>query len=236
MEEQQEIWKDIIIENNGVIYDYTGLYQISSLGRVKNVGNSKTKKEKILKCRKSNGYLYVALYTNGHAKQYSVHRLVAIAFVPNPYNLPEVNHRDECKTNNIFTNLEWCNHKYNINYSKDKMSEVHKGKQLSNKHKHSVGESLKGRTLADTHKNNISESLKGCKNPKARKIVCVETKQSFDTITEAERWCKCSSIKQHLSNPNRCKSAGKHPVTGERLHWMYYEDWMEQQKNEEIAN
>lgn len=230
MEEQQEIWKDIIIERNGVVYDYTGLYQVSNLGRVKSISNNKTKKEKILKCRRSNGYLYVALRVNRDVKQYGVHRLVANAFIPNPDNLPVVNHRDECKINNCVNNLEWCTHKYNINYSKDKIGEALRGNQLSNKHKHSISESLKGRIFEDTHRHNISESLKGCKNPNARKIICVETKQVFDTITEAEKWCKCSSVKQHLSNPNRCKSAGKHPETGEKLHWMYYEEWLKLQK------
>ena len=47
---------------------------------------------------------------------YSVHRLVAIAFLPNPDNLPEVNHRDEDKINNSVENLEWCDGKYNVNY------------------------------------------------------------------------------------------------------------------------
>ena len=58
------------------------------------------------------GYLYVKL----RGKMIGVHRLVASSFIPNPHNLPQVNHKDEDKSNNNVTNLEWCSSKYNINY------------------------------------------------------------------------------------------------------------------------
>lgn len=57
---------------------------------------------------KTHGYLYVALFRNGKRYYRRVHRLVAEAFIPNPDNLPEVNHKDEDKTNNLASNLEWC--------------------------------------------------------------------------------------------------------------------------------
>ena len=98
-----EIWKDI--------KGYEGLYWISNLGRVKN------KHGKILKPRlSSNGYYNICLYKNSKAKCYTVHRLVAEAFINNPDNLPEINHKDENITNNHFSNLEWCDHVYNSNY------------------------------------------------------------------------------------------------------------------------
>ncbi|MBL1621260.1 endonuclease, partial [Klebsiella pneumoniae] len=59
-----------------------------------------------------NGYLYVSL---GRKKIISIHRLVAEVFIPNPNNLPQINHKDEDKTNNRVENIEWCNCKYNIN-------------------------------------------------------------------------------------------------------------------------
>ena len=105
-----EIWKDI--------EGFEGLYQVSNLGNVKSLVDSNgVSREKIRKpsiC--SNGYLQVILYKNKTIKHFSVHRLVAIAFIPNPNNLPCVNHIDECKTNNVASNLEWCTHKENINY------------------------------------------------------------------------------------------------------------------------
>ena len=73
-------------------------------------------KEKILKPQNTNGYLFVRLSKNNKIKRYLVHRLVAQAFIPNPNNYLEVNHIDENSLNNNVNNLEWCSHKYNINY------------------------------------------------------------------------------------------------------------------------
>ena len=99
-----EIWKDI--------KDYSN-YQVSNYGNVKNV-----KTNKILKpFSPVEGYLKVSLSKNGKSKQFFIHRLVAITFIPNPKNLPEVNHIKEFeKSNNRVENLEWCDHSYNQNY------------------------------------------------------------------------------------------------------------------------
>lgn len=97
-----EEWRDIV--------GYEGLYEVSNLGRVRRNG-------KILKPSKvRHGYLQIALYKNGIYKRFYIHRLVAYAFIPNPNSYPEVNHRDEDKTNNTVDNLEWCTHEYNNNY------------------------------------------------------------------------------------------------------------------------
>ena len=63
------------------------------------------------------GYKKISLYTDGKSKTYKVHRLVAEIYIPNPDNLPEVNHKDEDKTNNNLSNLEWCSRQYNAQYS-----------------------------------------------------------------------------------------------------------------------
>lgn len=104
-----EEWRDI--------EGYEGKYMVSSLGRVKSMSYNKTGKEKIRKQVKNrNGYLQVALCKNGKMCMKSVHRLVAIAFIPNPKNLPQVNHKDENKENNCVSNLEWISQKDNLNY------------------------------------------------------------------------------------------------------------------------
>jgi hypothetical protein len=65
----------------------------------------------------NNGYLTVYIpAANGKYKRELIHRLVALHFIDNPNNYPEVNHKDECKENNTQDNLEWCSHSYNIHY------------------------------------------------------------------------------------------------------------------------
>ena len=104
-----EIWKDI--------EGYQGIYQVSSLGKVKSLNFNHAKKEKILKpFSNKDGYLRVNLCKEGKSKQYLVHRLVAKVFIPNPENKPEVNHKDEDKTNNKVENLEWMTCKENSNH------------------------------------------------------------------------------------------------------------------------
>ena len=108
---ETEIWKPK--------KDYEGLYEVSNLGRVKSLGNGKSinSKEGILKPGKiKQGYLQVTLCKNRKQKRFLVHRLVAEAFLPNPENLPFINHKDEDKTNNSVDNLEYCTREYNNNY------------------------------------------------------------------------------------------------------------------------
>lgn len=107
----EEIWKDV--------EGFEGLYQVSNHGRVKSLGFDKWHKGRLIKPHFDGlkHYLFVQLYKKGVCKKVNVHRLVASAFIPNPNNLPQVNHKDECKTNNVVSNLEWCTKEYNINYN-----------------------------------------------------------------------------------------------------------------------
>lgn len=113
-----EEWRDI--------KGYEGLYQVSSLGRVRSLDRisfhlnrwgtlTKTRiRGRIRRTNISNsGYSYLPLSKNGNDYCAKIHRLVAEAFIPNPYNYPEVNHKDGNKQNNIVSNLEWCTHSMN---------------------------------------------------------------------------------------------------------------------------
>lgn len=103
----EEIWKDIV--------GYEGIYKVSNLGRVKSY--SRYPHGKLLSGVKSkNGYYKVILCKNKQKITISIHRLVATTFLPNPNNLPQVNHKDEDKSNNSLDNLEWCSASYNHNY------------------------------------------------------------------------------------------------------------------------
>ena len=104
MTNDNEHWKDI--------QDYEGLYQVSDMGRVRNIRTGRILKPGIDRY----GYLLVVLYKNGKAKTKNVHRLVAQTFIPNTDRLPCVNHKDENKLNNRVENLEWCTHQYNNTY------------------------------------------------------------------------------------------------------------------------
>lgn len=94
------------------IKNYEGLYAITSCGKVWSYRNKKFLKT----YTNDDGYLLTTLWKKGRGKTHKVHRLVAEAYIPNPDNLPQVNHRDENKTNNCLQNLEWCDSKYNTNY------------------------------------------------------------------------------------------------------------------------
>lgn len=98
------------------INGYEGLYEVSSNGKVKSLKKGIFLKTETL----PSGYLRVYLTKNKNSRHFMVHRLVAEAFIPNPDNLPQVNHKDEVKTNNSVDNLEWCTAKYNNNYGNRK--------------------------------------------------------------------------------------------------------------------
>lgn len=118
-----ELWKDVG-ECKGY-EEFKGLYEVSSLGRVRSKyriicykdGHKRAFKGRILKpMSNKDNYLRVCLYYKEGHKKVFVHRTVALAFLPNPNNYQEINHKDENPLNNRLGNLEWCTRKYNINY------------------------------------------------------------------------------------------------------------------------
>ncbi|AIS73901.1 HNH endonuclease [Lactobacillus phage Ldl1] len=116
IEKEQEIWKT---------YPDYPFIEVSNLGRVRTVDRIATDrngkkyhiKGRILKQRcDRNGYMRVHLQVNGKQVTLLVHRAVATSFLPNPDNLPEINHKDNDPANNFVSNLEWCTREYNISY------------------------------------------------------------------------------------------------------------------------
>lgn len=122
---------------------YEGLYEVSTFGQVRNAKGQILKP--YLKHEKYTSYKKVGLWKEGKYKQFSIHRLVAQAFIPNENNLPIINHKDEDGTNNIVSNLEWCDRSYNATY----------GNAIKR-----LKKSIKGRTLSAAQKEKISNSMK----------------------------------------------------------------------------
>lgn len=104
IENETEEIKDVV--------GYEGLYKVSRTGIVY---NAKTGIE-VMQSKQNEGYLVVNIRGKGKPRLMTVHRIVAMAFIENPDNLPCVNHKDENRQNNNADNLEWCTHKYNVNY------------------------------------------------------------------------------------------------------------------------
>lgn len=104
---------------------YEGFYEVSNMGRVRSIAVYSAKYGKVIE-RKTprlhkletsrDGYKRLTLSMYGDHKHWFVHRLVALAFIPNPENLPFINHKDEDTKNNNVSNLEWCTGEYNSNY------------------------------------------------------------------------------------------------------------------------
>ena len=114
----EELWKSI--------KGYEELYEVSNFGNVRSLdriiksrhNGTTIRKGRVLTpfYEEKKGYYQVRLSKNGKNKTFRIHRLVALAFLENPFNYSDVNHKDEVKTNNKVNNLEWCTRKYNNNY------------------------------------------------------------------------------------------------------------------------
>lgn len=181
-----EVWKDI--------EGYEGKYQVSNLGKVRGLDRKnsmgKTVKGRILKPRKTHaGYLRAHLCRDDRY----IHRLVAEAFIPNPNNLPQINHKDEDKANNSVDNLEWCTCEYNLSYGSR--------------------EDYKKRFCKE-----YNVKMKG------KKVICLNTSEEFISIREAARVYKIHNADISKACRGIRKTAGEHPITGEKLMWMYAEE------------
>lgn len=142
-----EIWKPII--------GLEGYYEVSSLGRVMRIkSGGRARAGTILKPWVNSGYLSVTL----RGREYRVHRLVAIAFTPNPENKPCVNHIDGNKLNNAVDNLEWCTYSENLIHAY--RTGLHSGIQFSEESRRKISEAKKGIQFSEETRNKMRESHK----------------------------------------------------------------------------
>lgn len=157
-------------------------YIVSSDGKVystNNIGGAKYHKE-ISQRKNSDGYMQITVGKTGHRGQYRVHRMVAEAFIPNPDNLPEVNHKDNNRTNNCVDNLEWCTHVYNIQYSIDSGNHISTSDLTGDKNPNYGNHTLKEKYKNNPELSKENQSRPGSKNGRAKRV------KIFDIIENNE--------------------------------------------------
>lgn len=178
----EEIWKDI--------KGYEGLYQISNFGRVRSLERKvkgRKYRRKFLSIQKNkNGYQKVGLYNSPNHKSISIHRLVALNFIPNPHNKKCVNHKDGNKENNKVNNLEWVTHSENM--------------------KHAFTKGLNFVTK-ENHSNNIKRSIETNRRPVLR-YGGNEKEAKYYSISEASRKNKVNGSDITQVCKEKKKSAG----------------------------
>lgn len=199
-----EIWKDIT--------GYEGYYQVSNKGRVKRleryvdrhaygIVHKKFYKEHIMKPTISSGYYIVGLCKNCIVKTQQIHRLVASAFIDNPLNKEQVNHKNGIRNDNRVENLEWVTNTENQQHSFQVLGRV-------------IGR--KGKPMTDKMRAGLKKYWKEHYDDKVKKVRCIELNRVFVSITNA---CKELGVSKHISDC--CK--GKRERAG-GYHWEYVND------------
>ena len=160
------------------IQGYEGLYEVDTEGNV-----FSTKGFALSPKNGKRGYKTVALVKDKHQCTKTIHRLVAMAFIPNPDNLPQVNHKDEDKHNYHVDNLEWCTPKYNANYgtARERHAQKMRGRKETEEHKAKIAKSIT-KTLSENPRN-------------GKWIVC---------LSDGKRYANCRQA---------AKVYGVHPIT-----------------------
>jgi hypothetical protein len=160
---ENEIWKDI--------EGFEGIYQVSNMGRVRSLDREDAQGHRIkgtvlVGGSSGRGYRKIALCRDGDIEYKLIHRLVATAFLDNPDNFPQVNHKDENKTNNVLSNLEWCSALYNNMYG-TRNKRVAKANECpvyvvtSSGHHYFFGSAKKASELLGLNQSHVSECLRG---------------------------------------------------------------------------
>ncbi len=203
----EEIWKDIV--------NYEGYYQISNFGNVRSLDRVIKKSNGVYQPRRGamlkkilneDGYPTVKLSKDGCSNRVTVHRLVAIAFVPNPNNLPEVNHIDFDRHNSMASNLEWVDHKENIHYT------IKAGRHNCNRDLFgSNNPNYKNTTLKEFYREHPEEKeklvRKGSQNGMAKPVMLISS-NGDSKVFGYLRECADYLIKNHI-----CKQKNRNGVS-----------------------
>ena len=212
---EEEIWKSI--------KSYEGLYEISSLGRVKSLNYRGTGKEKVLKnIEDYKGYLMVGLTKNGKQKKFKIHRLVAEAFIPNPEGKPCIDHINTIRNDNRVENLRWVTYKENNNNQLTK-------KKYSENHREQTGENhpMYGKHHSEETKKKMSEAKKGkyCgeNNPNSKPVIQIDpnTNEIVNTYSGTNEVARQTGFNQSAIS-SCCRGERK---THKGYKWMYLEDY-----------
>lgn len=214
-----EEWRPVI--------GYEGLYEVSNFGRVRSLdrvvinkrGLQIRRKGQIMKASPNYlGYMTTSLSCCGKYKTPPIHRLVAKAFIPNPNNLPEVNHKDENKSNNRADNLEWCDRSYNVNYGTGiRRRSIAKSKNIEQL-------TMDGQHVAYYMSAEVAGKLNSCDPSLLRKVIRGERDSAFGYLWRAIE----GSIDGLKFETDPREPIGKKPTKVEQLtldgkHVAYYE-------------
>lgn len=177
------------------IINYNGVdYIISSDGHVYSTHNSQRSiyHQEISQRENSDGYMIITTGITGSRRTVRVHRLVAMAFIPNPNNYPEVNHKDCNRKNNDVSNLEWCTHEYNIQYSIDAGNHICttdlSGANNPNFGNHKLSEIYSKHPELAKEKNSRSGSQNGRARPIQLYDITTDIVLNFDYIRIASKY------------------------------------------------
>ena len=192
---------------------YEGYYEVDMYGRVYSLertitvnDNGRVYEKPVKECELSQsthsaGYKTVGLTRNGKTENAYVHRLVAEAYIPNPQNLPFINHKDEDKANNFVTNLEWCTVQYNNTYGD-------KNERQAN--------AIRGRKHTQEHIEKIRRGNMG-KHGKQKEVICVDDGKHFPSYADASLYYGIS--------PQTVKSCCERKSQGRKKTFRYADDF-----------
>ena len=214
----KEVWKDV--------HGFEEAYQVSNFGRIKRKertdSNNRTHKERIMSpSMYSNGYMNVELRMNNKKRRTSVHRLVAEAFIDNPLNLPQINHKDENKANNHVSNLEWCTAQYNIRYNDGVKRRRNTAILKSNV---VCKYNMKGEFI---EKFDCATDAAISVNGKCSEIVSCCHHRPHSLSYKGYMWrflseCSCNKIEPYKIKRNyRCRKVGQYTLDGDFIQYFY---------------